>query len=57
MFQTRKFSKKLVKEITEDVFSNGGRYIVLDNVLSCPSNARIRTGVFKDEPLFIYNNS
>ena len=57
MFQTRKLSKKLVKKITENVFSNGARYIVLDNILSCPHNARIQTSVFKDEPLFVYKNS
>ena len=55
VFQMCKLSIKL-KKIT-DVFSNGSRYIVLDNVLSCPSNARIGTGVFKDEPLLVYNNS
>ena len=57
VFQTRKLSKKFIKKIIEDVFGNRGRYIVLDNVLSCPPNARIRTGVFKEEPLFVYNNS
>ena len=56
VFQMCKLSKKLVKEITEDVFGNGSRYIVLD-VLSCPSNGRIQTGIFKDKPLFVYNNS
>ena len=57
MFQTHKLSRKLVEKITDDVFGNSGRYIVLDNVLSCPPNARIGTGVIKDEPLFVYNNS
>ena len=56
VFQTCKLSRKLVKKITDDLFGNGGRYIVSDNVLTCLSYARIRTGIFKDELLFVYNN-
>ena len=38
VFQMHKLSRK-VKKILEDIFGNGGRYIVLDNILSCPPNA------------------
>ena len=57
VFQTHRLPKKLIKKITEGVFGNSGRYIVLDNILFCPPNARIWTGVFKDKPLFVYNIS
>ena len=58
VIQTCRLSKNSVKAIAQDVFGeNNYSYTVFDNVPSSPSNARIRTGIFENEPLFVYNDN